>query len=145
MSEGCHICDASADVESHVYDDGAWVAFATANVPGWVMLATKEHLEGMWSLSADDAAGLGAATRAVSQAVKQATGAHRVHLVFLGESAIHFHLGFFPRAEGEAPLFDASPLVEASKTLVDPERARATAELIRVALADIRPMRRPSR
>jgi diadenosine tetraphosphate (Ap4A) HIT family hydrolase len=135
MSESCHFCAAYADRERRVYDGGAWFAFATGDVPGWVMLATKKHTEGMWSLSAEEAAGVGGAISAVGRAVKEATGAQRVHLVFLGEHALHFHLGFFPRADGESPLLDNAPLLAAAQTRVDAEQARAVAERIRSALA----------
>lgn len=135
MSESCHICAAYADRERHVYDEGAWFAFESGDVPGWVMLGTKKHTEGMWSLSAEDATGLGPAIRAVGRAVKQATNAQRVHLVFLGEHALHFHLGFFPRAEGEAALLDNGPLLEAAQTRADAEQVRAVAARIRSTLA----------
>jgi diadenosine tetraphosphate (Ap4A) HIT family hydrolase len=135
VSDGCTICQIYASRERHVYDDGAWFAFATGDVPGWVMLASKEHAEGTWGLSAEQAAGLGPAIRAVGRAVKQATAAQRVHTVFLGEHALHFHLGFFPRADGEPPLLDNTPLVGAAQADADPERARALEERIRAMLA----------
>jgi diadenosine tetraphosphate (Ap4A) HIT family hydrolase len=132
MNEGCHICKAFADSQQFVYDDGPWFAFA-AGAPGWVMLGTKEHREGMWSLSADDAAGLGPAIRAVGGAVKQVTNAHRVHMVFLGETGLHFHLGFFPRAAGDRALLDNAPLIEAARGQVDTDQVRVIAERIRSA------------
>lgn len=134
MAADCHICRAVADGGSHVYDEGAWVAYAAADVPGWVMLATKEHLEGMWSLSVEQSVGLGPAIRALGRAVIETTGAQRAHLVFLGESGLHFHLGFFPRAAGEPPLLDNAPLIEAAQTAADAERARVLAQRIRSAL-----------
>lgn len=134
MNENCHVCKAFADDQRFVYDEGPWFAFAT-DVPGWLMLGTKEHQEGMWNLSADDAVALGPAIRALGSAVKQVTNAHRVHMVFLGETGLHFHLGFFPRAEGDPPLLDSAPLGAAAQTQADPEQARVLEQRIRLTLA----------
>jgi diadenosine tetraphosphate (Ap4A) HIT family hydrolase len=140
VSESCHICALYADRARHIYDDGPWFAGAVADVPGWVMLGTKEHLEGTASLSAEDAAGLGPALRAVGRAVQQATGAERVHMVFLGEAARHFHLAYFPRAAGEPALFDNGRLLETVKTASDAGRAAAVTEQLRSLLAgELRP------
>ena len=136
MSDNCLICAIYADRARHIYDEGPWFAAAVADVPGWVMLGTKTHLEGAWSLSAEDAAGLGPALRATARAVQQATNAERVHMVFLGEGARHFHLGFFPRAQGESPLFDNVRLHEMAETGVDAERAAALTERMRTLLAE---------
>src|ERR1700755_1065705 len=67
MSDSCPICAAAAD-EQHLHDDGVWFAFSPADVPGWVMLGTRAHVEGMWSLAAEQAAGLGPLVRALGPA-----------------------------------------------------------------------------
>jgi diadenosine tetraphosphate (Ap4A) HIT family hydrolase len=118
-----------------VYDEGPWFAFAAADVPGWIMLASKQHVDGMWSLSADQADKLGAAIRAVGRAVIEATGAHRAHMVYLGESGLHFHLGFFPRAADDPPLLSNAAMLEQASSGADPERARVVSDAIRTSLA----------
>jgi hypothetical protein len=100
------------------------------------MLATNEHVGGMWNLSTEQADTLGPLLRAVARSVVEATGAHRAHMVYLGESALHFHLLFVPRKEDEPPLFDNSPLVGAAQTQLDPEHARSVAAYIRTALSE---------
>lgn len=136
MSGICHICDALHDREHHVYDEDGWFAFAAAEVPGWMMLGTKQHVEGMWSMSPAQAAALGPAVRALGQALKQATGAHRCHIVYLGESGLHCHLAFFPREHGEPALLDNKPLLAAARSNRDPERAREIAERVHLLMAD---------
>jgi diadenosine tetraphosphate (Ap4A) HIT family hydrolase len=137
MSEdGCHMCAtlSTAAPEQIVYDKGPWSAFLTADVPGWVMLATKDHTEGMWSLSPDQAEGLGEAVQLIGAAVKETTGAERIHLVYLGDSALHFHVGFFPRPAGEPGLFDNSRLVATVGSEADPDQARTLGAGIRAAI-----------
>jgi diadenosine tetraphosphate (Ap4A) HIT family hydrolase len=132
---GCHICDAVGASDRHLYSDATWCAFSPADVPGWVMLATREHVRGMWDLSPEQADTLGQLIRAVGGAVVEATGAHRAHLVYLGESALHFHLMFLPRNEHEPPLLDNSPLVAAAQATGDVEAVRTVAARIRRRLA----------
>jgi len=130
----CHVCDGLAGAEDRVvYDDPAWRAFQVAEVPGWVMLAPKEHVEGMWGLSDEQSARFGPALRDLSAAVKQATGADRVYLMYLGESAKHFHAGLFPLAPGAEPLVDNSRIAAAA-VAGDPERAQSVRAAIRAAL-----------
>jgi diadenosine tetraphosphate (Ap4A) HIT family hydrolase len=135
VAEGCHVCDAVGARERHLYSDATWFAFSPAEVPGWVMLATREHVQGMWDLSSEQAESLGPLVRAIGGAVVEATGAHRAHLVYLGESALHFHLMFLPRNEQEPPLLDNSPLVAAAQATGDVEAVRAVAARIRGMLA----------
>jgi diadenosine tetraphosphate (Ap4A) HIT family hydrolase len=93
------------------------------------MLATRDHVEGPWSLSADDAATLGPALRDVARAAKAATAAERIHVVFLGENALHVHFGFFPRASGEPALLDNGPMIEAMRT-ADANRAASIRDAV---------------
>jgi diadenosine tetraphosphate (Ap4A) HIT family hydrolase len=116
------------------YDSGPWAAYLVADVPGWVILAARQHVEGMWSLSPEQASGLGQAVRSIGAAVKAVTGAELVHLVYLGASALHFHIGFFPRQPGEPALFDNTRLAEAAQNKVDSERARSVGSDIRAAI-----------
>jgi diadenosine tetraphosphate (Ap4A) HIT family hydrolase len=134
--DSCHVCATLKAVSSDqlVYDSGTWAAYPVADVPGWVMLAARQHVEGMWSLSPEQASGLGEAVRSIGAAVKAVTGADRVHLVFLGEASPHFHIGFFPRRTGEQALFDNARLAETAQSTVDPDRARAIGAAIRAAI-----------
>jgi diadenosine tetraphosphate (Ap4A) HIT family hydrolase len=130
----CHVCKTLSDPQQVLYDAGPWAAFLVANVPGWVMLGTKEHVEGMWGLSDDEAAGFGPAVRTIGRAVKETTGAERVHLVYLGENALHFHVGFFPRQRGEPPLLENGRMLEELKARANEEEARELGAKIAAAI-----------
>jgi diadenosine tetraphosphate (Ap4A) HIT family hydrolase len=137
MSESdCHICTtlATGPAESVILDDGAWQVFNVAGVPGWTMMAPHEHLEGIDGLTDAHAASLGPLARRVGRAVKEVTGAQRVHVVFLGDNALHFHIGFFPRQAGEDGLLSNGPMVAEMQARKDPEAAAPVTAAIREAI-----------
>lgn len=131
----CRLCQhlSSAAPEEVVHDDGTWVAFMTADVPGWINLAVREHVEGIEELSDEHAAAFGPLARNLGAAIKQTTGADRLQLAFLGDNARHFHLGFFPLADGQSGLFDAAGLAAVMSSSADAGKARTTAQAIRAA------------
>lgn len=133
----CHVCSmlSQDDPDRIVYEDDHWRAFLMADVPGWVMLASKRHAEGPWGLSSGEAEGLGPAVQSVGAAVRDATSADRVHTVFLGENSLHFHLGFFPRVPGEPSLFDNSTLAAHMQEHQDSAKALVMGGQIRAARA----------
>ncbi len=137
MSENdCHVCAnlAASDPESVILDDGVWQVYNVAGVPGWTMVAPHEHLEGIDGLTDAHAAALGPLARAVGRAVKETTGAQRVHVVYLGDNSLHFHIGFFPRQAGEEGLLENTRLVAEVGERKDPEAATAMNAAIRDAI-----------
>jgi diadenosine tetraphosphate (Ap4A) HIT family hydrolase len=137
VTDACAICAGLRDraPEQVLLDDETWQAFNVAGVPGWTMLAPHRHAEGVGALTEDEARSLGPLLRRVGAAVQAATGAQRVHVVYLGDTGLHFHVGFFPRAAGEAGLLDNGPMVAAARELADAEQAAALSEEIRRRLA----------
>ena len=131
----CHICDGiSGPRERFVYEDEHWAVYRPIDVPGWVMLAPKKHVEGAWSLTDLQVADFGRIARDASAAVKEAVGADRVHLVYLGETARHFHAGLFPVAEGNEGLFANDRLLAAIKDNSDAAVAAEVGAAIKAAL-----------
>ena len=136
MSGDCHICATltGGDPDLVIHDDGTWQVFNVAGVPGWAMLAPHEHVEGVGGLSDSQAQQLGPLLQRIGAAVKSATGAQRVHVVYLGDNGLHFHVGFFPRQEGEKGLLDNAPMIAEVKARQDPVAARPLIEAIRAQL-----------
>jgi diadenosine tetraphosphate (Ap4A) HIT family hydrolase len=121
----CRICElllSQAD-DRVVLDDGTWCAYQVANVPGWITLATKHHVDGPESLTDLQTESLGRHIRAIGEAVKRATGAERVHVVYLGEAARHFHAGFFPRMSEQQALLGNERLLAEVSSAADPPGA----------------------
>lgn len=133
----CHICATLAALppERLVRDDGTWVVFNVADVPGWTMIAPHEHVDGIGGLSEDQAVSLGPLLREVGAAVRKATGAERVHVIYLGDSARHIHLGLFPRQAGEPGLLDNARMVAEVGERQDAARAASLTVVIRESIA----------
>jgi diadenosine tetraphosphate (Ap4A) HIT family hydrolase len=133
----CHVCESlsAGDSEQLVYEDDDWVAFQVAAVPGWVTLATREHVEGADGLSASQADRLGGALRRLTGGLREVTGASRVHVVYLGESALHFHLALFPRRPEEPSLIGNDRIVAAVAEGADAEQAESLRKALREAIA----------
>jgi diadenosine tetraphosphate (Ap4A) HIT family hydrolase len=134
---GCLICDhfARVSADATVWSDADWIASGMSDVPGWVMVATRQHSEGSWGLSDREAATAGPVLRALSRALKEAVGAERVHLMAQGEHAVHFHYLMTARGPGDTPIFDTAELARRSPALADRAQASAAAERIRTLLA----------
>jgi diadenosine tetraphosphate (Ap4A) HIT family hydrolase len=137
--QSCQLCQTleSLGPESTIFDDGTWVAMSVADVPGWAMLAPREHIEGIHGLGDEHAAALGPLARRLGAAVSTATGADRVHVVFLGDNSPHFHLGLFPRQPGQSGLFDTSGMKVELGERRDAEAAQALTSEIRAALGTV--------
>lgn len=132
----CHVCEAvaSADHERVVYDRAGWLGYQLAEVPGWITLAPRQHVEGPDGLDDEQASAFGRALRDLARAVVQVTGATRAHVVYLGETARHFHASVFPRLAGEPALFGSEQLIAEIEAGADPERAQACRAAIRAAM-----------
>jgi diadenosine tetraphosphate (Ap4A) HIT family hydrolase len=116
-----------------VLDDGPFLAFQMADVPGWIMLATKDHVEGVDGLPDATADALGLTTRRVVTAIKRATEAERVHVVYIGEHARHFHLALLPRRSGEPALVGNERMLAAIDSDADP----AGSASVRIRIRDL--------
>ena len=132
----CKTCQQVAAIAADVIvaQDDDWIAYNFADVPGWTILATREHVDGAHELSEAQAATLGGHVRRLGAAVTAATGADRVHVVYLGENSRHFHFGFFPRQAGEPSLLGNSGIVAEGAERQDVTRARALVTAMRGAL-----------
>ena len=133
----CHVCKAldNPDPADVVYDDGTWAAYLMAPVPGWITMAPKEHVEGVTELPPATAATLGQTARAIGVALKAETGADRIHMVYLGEGARHFHVGFFPRQAEDQSLFDNGRLLQTMESSSDQAEARRLGAAVREGVA----------
>lgn len=133
----CHVCEAlqATDADRIVYEADGWVGYQLADVPGWTTLAPREHVEGPGELSAEQAAGFGPAVRVVGRILADVTGATRTHVVYLGETARHFHASLLPRSAGQAAVFTPDLLVAEIEHQGDPSRAAEIRDAVRSALA----------
>jgi diadenosine tetraphosphate (Ap4A) HIT family hydrolase len=126
---GCSVCDYLRKLtpDQTILQNEHWIAGPMLDVPGWVMLMTRQHREGVWSLSDAEAASLGTMARDIAGALVKTVGAERVHMAAQGEVALHYHCGLLPRRPGETPVFNSMDLVTRAEHAADPAEARAVA------------------
>lgn len=113
MTHDCKICtmlDASAP-EDVVLAGDHWGVVAMQDTPGILMAFTREHDDGVGSLSSDTAAQLGPLIRTLSAGLVATGDFEKTSVIYLGDNAIHTHFMLLGRKPGDAPIFDNSPLM----------------------------------
>lgn len=84
-------------------------------VRGWLVVTTARHARGLYDLTPDEAARLGAMEARVQRAQRAALGADHAYAFAIGDALHHVHVHLVPRyADGPAHLrgarvFDAGP------------------------------------
>jgi diadenosine tetraphosphate (Ap4A) HIT family hydrolase len=133
------MCDmaAAATPEQVIYDDDAWTAQIApgADVPGWVLVRAKRHVEGLWDLSDDEAASLGPLHRKLAGAIRGECAAERVYVMSMGEHAAHFHTMLFARAADVPVEWRSAALLEHRVDLADHDEAMRVAARLREAVS----------
>jgi hypothetical protein len=64
---------------------------ADVPVPGWMILTLRRHVEGIWNLTAEEAASFGTTLRDLAGAIHRTTGVEKVYVSTFGERYPHFH------------------------------------------------------
>lgn len=84
-------------------------------VGGWLVLTSERHARAWYELTAEESAAVGALTREVMRAQREALGAEHVYAFAIGDVLQHFHLHLVPRF-AQTPqrfrgrgVFDAKP------------------------------------
>jgi len=131
----CKICgmlDATAP-EDVVLAGDHWGVVAMQDVPGMVMVFTRDHDLGVGTMSGTSAAELGPMIRTLSSEIVASGAFERTSVIYLGDNAIHTHFMILGRRAGEPPLYDNTPLL-ARFADKDRDRARSIAANLRRAL-----------
>lgn len=98
----------------HLIDDDLW-RVGHGPTPYWpagtLLIESRRHFLDYADFAADEAASLGPLIHRLTEPLKQATGAPRVHLFSCMEGTEHFHLWMVPRVPGatEGRTFIAEP------------------------------------
>jgi diadenosine tetraphosphate (Ap4A) HIT family hydrolase len=139
-SRDCAVCHYMLDLPRHriLWEDEFWICGTLLDVPGWTMVMTKRHAEGIWSLNDDEAIRFGPMMRNVARVVKDVTGAERIHYAAMGEHSLHYHNAVLPRLAGEVPIWDSMDMVARARALADPLAALEMEESIQQRLSQYR-------
>lgn len=133
VTAACSICQFMWDLDpgAILWEDDYWVCASFMEVPGWTMVMTKHHAEGIWGLSDEEAVRFGPMMRDIAAVVKDATGAERIHYAAMGEVALHYHNAILPRLPGQKPVWDSMALVARAQTDADPDAAEELKNVLR--------------
>ncbi|MGE0710832.1 MAG: HIT family protein [Planctomycetota bacterium] len=107
-------------------------AVAPVPLPGWLILRTIRHTEGITGLDAAEGAELGRLLQLVPQVLKEVTGAERIYVCCFTEVLPHLHIHLIPRAPDE-PLRGPQLFVERIAAQREPEDPAATAAAAEIA------------
>jgi galactose-1-phosphate uridylyltransferase len=98
--DGCDICARVHDSNRvSVIDTAHFATAVSPQYPWGVTINAKQHKEGLWALSDDEAGDLGRLLARLSGAI-HATGSERVYMASFGEEhSVHFHMILLSRWE----------------------------------------------
>jgi hypothetical protein len=142
--ENCVLCAVGGGREP----EGGWLirndlvsgylSGANKLVPGWCQLQVNRHATHLGELTAEEAAAVGVAARALGAAITALTGGDRVYAYSICEASPHFHLVLGPPpavglGEQRGPALLARVLAR-DPALGEPVAAASVASRLRAAL-----------
>ncbi|MGE3447557.1 MAG: hypothetical protein AB7H92_08245 [Microbacteriaceae bacterium] len=95
----CSICDrvaAALSADEAIYEDDSWVMIASADRPGWTVLAARRHCDWAWGMDDVTQATFGLALAKVTAAIRDTVPAEKVYVLGFGEGTMHFHVLMMP-------------------------------------------------
>jgi diadenosine tetraphosphate (Ap4A) HIT family hydrolase len=103
-------------------------------VPGWLFLQTRRHVEGPMSMNSEEAGELGLNIAHLTAAIQAVTDAEKVYVLAYGERFPHFHVVLLPRRPYAPPELMGPGLFTRVDELLDGREAATTAAAVREAL-----------
>lgn len=131
--DGCLICQTveNAAEAQIVHRDKHWTASAAMSVPGWFLLCTNRHNQGIWELTEAEAELYGPLLVRLSSAIRQAGDAEKVYVLSAGESAPHFHALVMGRGARISGDWLGRALLGKAAELGDADEADRTAKAVK--------------
>ena len=118
------MCELAASLEDDAiaYRDDTRTVGIAVDVPGWLMLLTNDHIEGVDGLDDDQAASFGRLAARLARAITDVCSVERGYLMYQGEHAAHFHALTMAREAGIPPEWRGVALLGHLDELVRPLR-----------------------
>jgi histidine triad (HIT) family protein len=122
-----------------VFEDGRFVVYRFPDacpVRGYVLLATRRHVRGLYDLDDAEAAALGPLLVRLQRAQREALGADHAYAFVLGDKVPHFHAHVVPRFPDSPSHLRGSRLFQATASDARPlAELESASDAIRRALA----------
>jgi diadenosine tetraphosphate (Ap4A) HIT family hydrolase len=121
-----------------VYRDEHWSlgALPGLEVPGWLILQSRRHVETLWDVAKEGANTLGSLLARTSHEIHRALEPEHVYLLAVGETMAHWHMLIAATPEGLAPELRGAHLLANAKNFLDADTAVRVAGGVRDGLAN---------
>jgi diadenosine tetraphosphate (Ap4A) HIT family hydrolase len=145
--EGCPLCGREVHTDEPpggwVYRDRWWSLgmLPGVEVPGWLVLQARRHVEALWEIEDAGVAALGLVLSHASRALSDTLGAERVYLTAFGEGISHWHMLLAARPGDTQPDSRGAKLILAHADFVDADTATEVAGAVRTSLSRALPAR----
>ena len=121
-----------------VFEDDLFVAYGFPEpnpLPGYVIVASRRHVRGLYDLDAEEAAALAPLVIRIQRAQKSALGADHAYLFVIGDRIPHFHAHVVPRFPDTPPRLRGGRVLQATEADARPvEEVEAACRALEAAL-----------
>ena len=140
VNADCEICayERNGVPLGWLYQDPFWSVgiYPSFHVPGWVVLQSRRHAEGIVQLNTDELTTFGPTLAAVARAVYTATNAERVYILSYSDRRKHVHVLLQGRGADVPPEHWGPGFLVNEKRYRDPSRQTEMADRIRHELTN---------
>lgn len=133
---GCGLCPNGAGAPSELvgpeFDAGAWAGgmLRGYEVPGWLALFPRRHVESADALSDAESDSLGGAVRRLTGAIRAETSCAKVYAVSFGERLPHWHILLMAVPVDLPDELRGAALLAGKDRLLDPTAAHDVAQRV---------------
>ncbi|MCW2780375.1 MAG: hypothetical protein JWR35_824 [Marmoricola sp.] len=132
----CSLVESNGPEGGWVFEEEHWLGGVLPGfeVPGWLIVTVRRHVEGAARLNDAEAESLGGMIRRVTAAINDLMGPDRVYQVAMAEGWPHWHFPLVPRPKDVAPEDRGLPYMAAREQMIDIPEAMRIADQLRTAL-----------
>lgn len=132
----CSLVESNGPESGWVFEEEHWLGGVLPGfeVPGWLIVTVRRHVEGPMGLSDAEAESLGGMIRRVSGAINDLMDPDRVYQVAMSERWPHWHFPILPRPKDVEPDHRGLDYIAAREQMIDVPEAMRIADQLRAAL-----------
>ncbi|MCW2797857.1 hypothetical protein [Nocardioides sp.] len=132
----CSLVESNGPESGWVFEEEHWLGGVLPGfeVPGWLIVTVRRHVEGPFNLNDVEAKSLGGMIRRVSGAINDLMAPDRVYQVAMSERWPHWHFPILARPKWVPPEGRGLAYMDACKDMIDVPEALRIADELRTAL-----------